>query len=217
MWNDYNNNLIVSTTHFINNGSTDKSTYSLLVFSSSRIWMEWIPVQIRTSECAQAKYNMPVSETKKLFETFIGLEFCGVGHHSRCSNLLVPVFVSVLMISFLLSITLGLVFNEHKGFDETSISVCGIFGVLTSPLIYWHLLINYGRICVLTDNLLDIVDRNCEEEQRIKELRSCSFILSFPFPQQPNRRLHEECCTRRHDEQSNCWWNLEWAHCKLFQ
>lgn len=163
MLNNYIN--LIVTTHFINNGSTDESTHiHFLYFSSSRIWMEWIPVQLRTSECTQAKYNMPVSETKKLFQTFIGLEFCGVGHHSRCSNLLVPVFVSVLMISFLLSITLGLVFNEHKGFDETSISVCGIFGVLTSPLIYWHLLKNYRRICSLTDNLLDTVDRNCEEE-----------------------------------------------------
>lgn len=100
-------------------------------------------------------------ETHKLVRNLIGLEFIGGNRQRRFLKFFVPICVSVVMVSFLLSITFGSLFNEH-GFIKSVVTVCGIFGVLTAPLVYWQLLFNYERICSLLGGLQDIVDENCK-------------------------------------------------------
>lgn len=123
--------------------------------------------------CTSKKHKMSASAAKTLFQTIIGLQFCGVGYHRRCLQILIPVYVSVLMVSFLVSITLGLLLNEPRSFGVTIISICGVLGFPTVPWIYWHSLINYERICSFLDGLHDVVNRNCESKRRAAIPRSC--------------------------------------------
>lgn len=101
-------------------------------------------------------------ETKILIQQLIGLEFIGGERKRPYLRILVAIFVSVLMVSFLLSLTLGIFLNEQTDFGKIAISVCAVFGFQTFPLIYWNFLVNYERICSLLTDLENIVNKNCE-------------------------------------------------------
>lgn len=81
---------------------------------------------------------MTVSEAEKLIQKFNGLKSIANHRQRRYLKFVVPICVSVVTVSYVVSIILDLAINVHVNIDESSTSICGLFGALLPPIIYFH-------------------------------------------------------------------------------
>lgn len=105
---------------------------------------------------------MNVSETKKLFDQYFELAFLKNDRLRRYLKIIALVGASVLKIIFLLSMALGLVFDERNNFSEATITFAGILGQSALILVHWQLFMNRKRYYTLLNDMKQIVNDKCK-------------------------------------------------------
>lgn len=99
---------------------------------------------------------MIVSETKKLLEQLIDLQFIKNNRHRRYSKAIVPAIGLILVFLLWSSVALGLVLNDSRYLSEEPFSFSIIVGYPVIPLIHWHMIINYERFRTILDEMQGI-------------------------------------------------------------
>lgn len=103
-------------------------------------------------------------ESKKLIQNLLALESLGTERQREYLKIFVPICLSILIISSVLSTTLNMIYKEHDDVNKTLVSLATTSAYLVVLLYYFYVLLNYEEICEFLVEVQDIVSIDCKWE-----------------------------------------------------